>query len=82
MAWKHPNIYAATSGHAPKYWDRKMVNFLNARRRGIGKVLWGTDYPLIQHDESLKQIDDLGLKEEAKESLLRGAALKVFRFPS
>ena len=34
MAWKHPNVYIAVSGHAPKYWDPKLVSFLNARRRG------------------------------------------------
>jgi uncharacterized protein len=82
MAWKHPNVYIGVSGHAPKYWDPKLVRFLNARRRGIGKVMWGTDYPLIQHDESLAQIDQLDLKPEAKEALLRGAALSIFRFPA
>ncbi len=44
--------------------------------------MWGTDYPLIQHDESLAQVDQLDLKPEAKEALLRGAALKLFRFPA
>ena len=78
MAWKHPNIYLCVSGHAPKYWDPKMVKFLDSR--GIGKVLWGTDYPLIQHDEGLSQIDDLGLKPHAKEALLRGAAAKLWGF--
>ena len=57
MAWKHPNVYIACSGHAPKYWDPKLVRFLNSRNRGIGKVMWGTDYPLILHNESLEQID-------------------------
>lgn len=79
MAWKHPNVYVTVSGHAPKYWDPKMVKFLNSR--GMGKVLWGTDYPLIQHDEGLNQIDEyLDLKPEAKELLLRGTAEKVFNF--
>jgi len=80
MAWKHPNVYVALSGHAPKYWDPKMVRFLNSR--GMGKVLWGTDYPLIQHDESLSQIEELNLKPEAKRLLLREAALEVFDFPT
>ena len=57
MAWKHPNVYIAVSGHSPKYWDPKLVSFLNARRRGIGKVMWGTDHPLILHEEGLAQID-------------------------
>ena len=65
MAWKHPNVYIACSGHAPKYWDPKLVRFLNSRNRGIGKVMWGTDYPLILHSESLEQIAELDLKPEA-----------------
>lgn len=79
MAWKHPNLYAATSGHAPKYWDPNMVRFLNSR--GMGKVVWGTDYPLIQHEESLQQLEELDLKPEAKQLLLRDTAAKLFRFP-
>jgi predicted TIM-barrel fold metal-dependent hydrolase len=80
MAWKHPNVYIGVSGHAPKYWDPKLTAFLNARRRGIGKVMWGTDYPLIMHEESLRQIDELDLKPEAKRALLRDTAVSVFKF--
>jgi uncharacterized protein len=81
MAWKHPNVYIATSGHAPKYWDPKLVAFLNARNRGIGKVMWGTDYPLILHEESLSQIADLDLKPEALVALLHDTAASVFGLP-
>ncbi len=78
LAWKHPNVYIAVSGHAPKYWDKSLVHFMNSR--GIGKVMWGTDYPLILHEESLTQIEELGLKPEAKRALLRETAVKVFKF--
>jgi uncharacterized protein len=78
MAWKHPNVFIATSGHAPKYWDPKLVRFLNARNRGIGKVMWGTDYPLILHAESLAQVADLDLKAEALRALLHDTAAAVF----
>jgi len=76
MAWKHPNVYVAMSGHAPKYWDGSLVHFLNSR--GQGKVMWGTDYPLIQHGESLRQVDELGLKPGAKQKLLHSTAAEVF----
>jgi len=79
MAWKHPNVYIATSGHAPKYWDPKLVRFLNARNRGIGKVMWGTDYPLIEHGESLAQIGEYDLKPEAVQALLHDVAVKLFK---
>lgn len=78
LAWKHPNVYIAVSGHAPKYWDKSLIHFMNSR--GIGKVMWGTDYPLILHEESLTQIEELGLKPEAKRALLRETAVKVFKF--
>jgi len=78
LAWKHPNVYICVSGHAPKYWDAKLVKFLNSR--GQGKVVWGTDYPLILHEESLEQIEALGLKPAAKQALLRDAAAKIFKF--
>jgi predicted TIM-barrel fold metal-dependent hydrolase len=79
LAWKHPNVFIATSGHAPRYWDPKLVRFLNARRRGIGKVMWGTDYPLIMHEESLAQIDEMDLKPEARRALLHDTAVTVFK---
>lgn len=78
MAWKHPNVYLAVSGHAPKYWEKNLVHFLNSR--GKGKVVWGTDYPLILHEESLKQIEQLKLKPEAKQALLHDTAAAIFKF--
>ena len=55
------------------------MRFLNSRNRGIGKVMWGTDYPLILHNESLEQIDQLDLKPEALQALLHDTAAKVFK---
>ncbi len=77
MAWKHPNVYIGGSGHAPKYWDPAFVQFLDSRR-GRGKVLWGTDFPVVYHKDSLEQVEQLGLKPESREALLWGAARKVF----
>lgn len=77
LAWKHPNIYIGTSAYAPKYWDKSLVHFANSI--GKGKVLFGTDYPLVLHKDAIEQIEGLGLKEDAKRLLLREAAKKVFR---
>lgn len=77
LAWKHPNLYIGAGAHAPKYWDPALVQFLNSR--GKGKVLWGTDFPVITHADSLAQVQELKLKPEARESLMYKAALNVFR---
>ncbi|QEX22051.1 hypothetical protein FRZ61_19800 [Hypericibacter adhaerens] len=76
LAWKHPNLFLGTSAHAPKYWKPELVKFINSH--GQDKVMWGTDYPLIDHKESLQQIEALGLKESSKEKFVRKNAARVF----
>jgi predicted TIM-barrel fold metal-dependent hydrolase len=78
LAWKHPNVFLATSAYAPKYWQPELVRFINSR--GQDKVLWGTDYPLIDHKESLEQVRALGLKPIAEQKLLHDNAARIFGF--
>ena len=77
LAYKHPNVFIGTSAYAPKYWKPELVRFINGR--GAGKVMWGTDFPLILHQESLEQIDALELKDVAKAKLLRETAARLFK---
>ena len=42
--------------------------------------MWGTDFPLIDHKESLDQVRALGLKPQAEQKLLRDNAARVFGF--
>jgi predicted TIM-barrel fold metal-dependent hydrolase len=77
LAWKHPNLFIGAGAHAPKYWDPQLVQFLNSR--GRGKVLWGTDFPVVLHNDSLEQVKKLDLRAESRTALLRGAAEAVFR---
>jgi predicted TIM-barrel fold metal-dependent hydrolase len=78
LASKHPNVYLGTSAYAPKYWKPEMVKFINSW--GQDKVLWGSDFPLVKHGEALKQLDELNLREAAKEKLLWQNAEKVFPY--
>lgn len=77
MAWKHPNIFIGCGAHAPKYWDEDLVQFLNSR--GQGKVLWGSDFPVVTHQDSIEQVAAMQLKDSARTQLMRGAAEKVFK---
>jgi len=76
LAWKHPNVYISTSGHMPRYWDKSLINFMSTR--GLGKVMWATDFPVVTPTEGITQINELGLKDIAKQQLLRETAVKVF----
>lgn len=76
MAWKHSNVYIAMTAHAPKYWDESLVRFLDSR--GRGKVMWGTDFPVLSHEDALQQISQLELRPESEEALLHDVAESVF----
>ena len=77
MAWKHENIFIGADAYAPRYWPDALVHYLNSY--GSRKVLWGTDWPVISPERAIKEIDELKLKEEAKQALLRDNALRVFK---
>jgi predicted TIM-barrel fold metal-dependent hydrolase len=78
MSWKHPNIFIATTAHAPRYWKPELVSYLNTRR-GIGKVMYGSDFPVLAWPDSLEQISQLKLRPEAEHQLLEGAARSAFK---
>lgn len=72
------HVYIATTAHAPRYWPESLVRFADSR--GRGKVLFGTDFPVVSHDVALSQIAELPLRDESRAALLREAALAVFPF--
>jgi predicted TIM-barrel fold metal-dependent hydrolase len=76
LAWKHRNVFIGTSAHHPKYWDPSLVRFANSR--GRGKVLFGTDYPVMDYRDALKAISELPLKDEARQLVTGGAARGIF----
>jgi hypothetical protein len=77
MAWKHPNVYIGSDAHSPKYWPASFVQYLNSY--GQEKVLFGTDFPVLDFARTRAEIEALGLREEAKKKLLRTNALRVYK---
>ena len=79
MAWKHENIFIGVDAYAPKHWPAQLLQYLNTY--GRHKVLFGTDWPVIDPERSVVEIDALGIRPEAKPLLMRDNALRVFRLP-
>lgn len=79
MAWKHENIYIGGDAYAPRYWPQSLVHYLNSY--GQDKVLFGTDWPVVDPVRAMREIDELDLKDGPKRKLLRENALRVFRLP-
>jgi len=76
VAWKHAHVYIGTDAHAPKYWDPSLLRFINGR--GQDKALFGTDWPVIEFERAIKEIETLELKESVKKKLLFENAVRVF----
>ena len=76
MAWKHENVFIGADAHSPKYWPASFVRYLNSY--GRHKVLFGTDFPVLDFARTRAEIDELGLKPEVRRLFLRENALRVF----
>ncbi|MEQ9010600.1 amidohydrolase family protein [Algiphilus sp.] len=79
MAWKHENIYIGGDAYAPKYWPPQLVHYMNSY--GQDKVMFGTDWPVIDPERAVKELEAMELRPEARAKLMRDNARKVFRLP-
>ena len=79
MAWKHENVFIGVDAYAPKHWPAQIIQYLNSY--GQDKVLFGTDWPVIDPERAMAEIDAMEIRSEAKDKLLRANASKLFRLP-
>lgn len=77
MCWKHENVYTAGDAYAPKHWPKQLVHYANSY--GSHKVLFGTDWPVIDPERAVREVGELDLKESAERKLMRENALKIFK---
>ena len=77
MCWKHENVYTAGDAYAPRYWPQQFVHYANSY--GRQKVLFGTDWPVIDPERAVAEVKELGLREDSLRSLMRDNALRVFK---
>ena len=77
MAWKHPNVYIGCDAHSPKYWPEAFVKYINSY--GQDKVIFGTDFPVLDFERTRDEIEGLNLRPEAKRKLLRDNVLRIYK---
>ncbi len=76
MAWKHKNVFIGSDAHSPKYWPPSFVHYLNSY--GQDKVIFGTDWPVLDFERTRNEIDALELREGPKRKLLRDNVLNIY----
>lgn len=77
MAWKHENVYIGIDAYAPKYLPPNLVHYMNSY--GAGKVLFGTDWPVIDPERAVAEVKAHNFKPEALRQIMRETAIKVFK---
>jgi len=76
LAHKCPNFYIDTSAYKVNRLPQALVTFM--RGRGRSRVLFGSNYPMIMPGACLKDLDSLGLDDEARAAFLGGNAARIF----
>lgn len=77
MAWKHENVYIGIDAYAPKHLPASLKHYMNSY--GSHKVMFGTDWPVIDPERAVSEIHEHVLRPESLEKIMRGNAVKVFR---
>jgi hypothetical protein len=77
MAWKHPNVFIGSDAHSPRYWPQSFVHYI--RSYGQDKVIFGTDFPVLDFARTMAEIDALELPEGPKRKFLRDNAVRIYK---
>jgi uncharacterized protein len=76
MAWKHENVFIGIDAYAPKHLPASLVHYMDSY--GSHKVLFGTDWPVIDPRRGIAEVKAHGLRPAAYDNVMRNNALRVF----
>jgi predicted TIM-barrel fold metal-dependent hydrolase len=76
VCYKWDNIWFGIDAWMPKYLKPEIIQYVGSRM-GQDRCLWGTNG--LPWKESLAQVEELGLRPEAKRKLLRDNAVQLFK---
>lgn len=76
VAYKHQNVYIGSDAYAPKHWDPALVRYIDSW--GSRKVLFGTDFPVIDPRRALSEIATLGIREPSLRRFLHDNAAQLY----
>ena len=77
MAYKHRNVFIGSDAHSPKYWPESFVRYIDSY--GQDKVMFGTDFPVLQFERTRKEVEALGIRPGPMRKFLRDNALRLYK---
>ena len=76
MALHKSNVYIDLSGYAPKYFPEALVR--NMTRRLQDRVLFGTDFPMLQVDRWLNEFHEIEMDDDVRSKILLRNAAEIY----
>jgi uncharacterized protein len=67
----------AGDAYAPKHWPENFVHYANSW--GRHKCLFGTDWPVIDPERAVQEVDGLDLRPESWQAMMRDNAMRLFK---
>ena len=80
VARKHENVYIDTSAYTAKRYPPELIRYMQTRS-GRGKVMFGTNYPMVFHQRALEDLGDHELDDETRSAFLHGNAQRLLGLP-
>jgi predicted TIM-barrel fold metal-dependent hydrolase len=71
------NVYMDLSGWSPKYFRPILVKYMSSILKD--KVLFGSDYPILQPGRWLRDFEAMDLKEEVRQKILLENAKRILK---
>ena len=76
MAWKHERVFIGIDAYAPKHLPASLVRYMDSY--GADKVLFGTDWPVIEPRRAVAEVADHKLRPASYAKVMRSNALRLF----
>ena len=73
---KYKNLRLMTSAYSPKYFPPQLVHYMNTR--GKDKVIFASDFPILQPGPIIEQARSIGLSDEVLDNFLYQNAEEFF----
>jgi len=81
LAARHPNVHICTSAWSPKAYPKALMDFMAGRwhgTRGCEKVIFASDYPLLDLEKTIPAARSLDLPEPDLKRVLYDNAQELF----
>lgn len=77
LSFKFPNFHVDTSAYALKRLPPAFVEYMKGP--GRDRVMFGTNFPMVQPGHALAGLDDLDLDHDHRDDFLSGIARRIFK---